>query len=380
MKYAGRARFASSLRSMPNQKQASAIAAAILLVSVSCGSAEKTKAPEAAVSGSAKPIGVPISLSSPLGLPVVPIPAANPPTAETVALGRKLFFETKLSADGTLSCASCHAPAAAFADPRRFSIGVGAKSGTRNAPPALNAAYHPLQFWDGRAATLEAQAAAPISNPIEMNLAHAECSTRIDSDAAYRTMFEKAFGPGPVNMDKITKAIASFERTLVSGNSPFDRYRFGGDKTTMTASAIRGLEIFNDKNRGNCAVCHTIEEKHALFTDGKFHNLGVGLDSKGELTDLGRYAETKVAADKGAFRTPTLRSIALTAPYMHDGSQRTLADVVDFYVGGGNSNPYRDKDIKELKLSGQERADLAAFMEALTGEMPPNSGPVAANR
>jgi cytochrome c peroxidase len=352
---------------------------AILLGVAACGSTEK-KAPETAAAAPAKPIGTPIEIPAPLGLPAVPIPAGNPPTAETVALGRKLFFENKLSADSSLSCASCHVPGAGFADPRRFSLGVTGKAGGRNAPPALNAAYHPTQFWDGRAATLEDQAAGPIANPIEMNHPHADCTTRIDSDPAYKAEFEKAFGPGPVNMGKITKAIASFERTLVSGNSPFDQYQFGGDKKAMSASAIRGLALFKDPKKGNCAVCHTIDEKSALFTDGKFHNLGVGLDPKGELTDLGRYNETKVEADKGAFRTPTLRSIAKTAPYMHDGSQRTLADVVDFYVGGGSSNPYRDKELKELQLTGQERQDLVAFMQALTGEMPPNSGPLALNK
>ena len=351
-----------------------------LLLTAACGSGEKKIAGTAAPSAPAKPMGVAIEIAPPLGLPPVPVPAGNPPTADTVALGRKLFYEMKLSVDGTVSCASCHDPKAGFADPRRFSVGVGGKTGGRNAPPALNAAYHPVQFWDGRAATLEDQAAGPIANPVEMNQPHADCSTKIDNDPAYRALFEKAFGPGPVNMDKITKAIASFERTLISGNSPFDKYQFGGDKKAMSAAAIRGLVIFKDPKRGNCAVCHTIDEKSALFADGKFHNLGVGLDNKGELTDLGRYNETKVEADKGAFRTPTLRSIAQTAPYMHDGSQRTLSDVVDFYVGGGSSNPYRDKEIKELKLSGQERADLTAFLEALTGEAPANSGPLAANQ
>ena len=350
-----------------------------LLLIASCGST-KPGTESDATAPPAKPIGAPIEIAAPLGLPAVPIPPGNPPTADTVELGRKLFFDPKLSVDGTISCASCHAPAAGFADPRRFSLGVGGKAGTRNAPPALNAVYNSLQFWDGRAATLEDQAAGPIANPVEMNMAHTECANRIDTDPAYRALFEKAFGPGPATMDKITKAIASFERTLVSGNSPFDKYQFGGDKTAMSPAAIRGLEIFKDPKRGNCVVCHTIGEKDALFTDGKFHNLGVGLDSKGELTDLGRYNETKVESDKGAFRTPTLRSIAKTAPYMHDGSQRTLSDVVDFYVGGGSSNPYRDKEIKELKLSGQERADLVAFLQALTGEPPPNSGPIALNR
>jgi cytochrome c peroxidase len=365
----------SSANSMPKQILAGMIPAILMFNACGSSTAEHTKAAPAA-----KPTGTPIEIKAPLGLPAVPIPADNPPTADTVALGRKLFYEPRLSVDGTVSCASCHDPRAGFADPRRFSLGVGGKSGARNAPPALNAVYNPVQFWDGRAATLEDQAAGPIANPVEMNHAHNDCSTLIDNDPVYKELFAKAFGTGQVTMDKITKAIASFERTLISGNSPFDRYQYGGDKKAMSPAAIRGLAIFQDAKRGNCAVCHTIDEKYALFTDGKFHNLGVGLDPRGELTDLGRYNETKVESDKGAFRTPTLRSIALTAPYMHDGSQRTLADVVDFYVGGGSSNPYRDKEIKELKLSGQERADLVAFLEALTGDTPPDSGPIALKR
>ena len=340
-----------------------------------CSTPEK---PHVAVTP-ARPVGAAIQIKAPLGLPPVPVPDSNPVTAETVDLGRRLFYETKLSADGTVSCASCHSPGAGFADPRRVSVGVGGKTGNRNAPPALNAAYHPVQFWDGRAATLEDQAAGPIANPVEMNLPHADCSTKIDQDPVYKALFEKAFGPGPVTMDKITKAIASFERTLISANSPFDRYQYGGDKKAMSASAIRGLALYKDPAKGNCVTCHTIGEKDALFTDGKFHNLGVGLDPQGELKDLGRYDQTRMEADKGAFRTPTLRNIAQTGPYMHDGSQRTLSEVVDFYVGGGSSNPHLDKDIKELKLSGQERADLVAFLEALTGEAPPNAGPIVAS-
>ena len=346
---------------------------AAMILTMLAGCAGEKQAP-------AKPVGAAILVKPQLGLPPVPVPASNPVTAETVELGRRLFHDAKLSGDNTVSCASCHVPKAGFADPRQFSVGMGGKTGNRNAPTALNAAYHPLQFWDGRAASLEEQAAGPIANPVEMNLQHEVCTGRIGSDPAYQPLFEKAFGPGPVTMDKITKAIASFERTLISGNSAFDRYEYGGDKRAMSAAAIRGLAIFKDAKRGNCAACHTIGEKDALFTDGKFHNLGVGLNSRGELTDLGRYEQTKVEADKGAFRTPTLRNIALTAPYMHDGSQKTLRDVVDFYVGGGSSNPHLDKDIKELKLSGAGRADLAAFLEALTGGMPADSGPVALNR
>lgn len=247
--------------------------------------------------------------------------------------------------------------------------------GTRSAPTVLNAAYYPLQFWDGRAKSLEDQAAGPIANPIEMNHPHDACTTKLNGDPEYAKLFEAAFGPGPVTMMKVQKAIASFERTLLSGNSAFDRYQYGGDKSALSAAAIRGLEIFKDPKRGNCAVCHTIEERGAFFSDGKFHNIGSGIDANGEFADLGRYDQTKTDTDKGAFKTPTLRNIAKTAPYMHDGSKKTLKDVVDFYVGGGTSNPYLDKEIKELKLSGEERADLVEFMESLTGEMPPNSGP-----
>jgi cytochrome c peroxidase len=178
-----------------------------------------------------------------------------------------------------------------------------------------------------------------------------------------------------VTIGKVKNALASFERTLISGDSPFDRYQYGGDKHALSPSAIRGLAIFQDKNKGNCAVCHTIGEKDALFTDGKFHNIGVSVDPAGELTDLGRYDVTKIDTDKGAFRTPTLRNIAKSAPYMHDGSLKTLKAVVDFYAGGGNSNPYLDREIKEIKLTGQERSDLVEFLESLTGEMPPDAGP-----
>jgi cytochrome c peroxidase len=324
---------------------------------------------------SEKPIGAVVKIEAPLGLPPVPLAQSNPATAETIALGRKLFYERKLSADASRSCSSCHDPLMGFSDGQKHSTGVGGKIGTRNAPTVMNAAYTPLQFWDGRAPSLEEQVDGPIANPIEMNQTVDVCVSKLEADASYRADFEKAYGPGPVTIGKVKRAIASFERTLISGNSAFDLYEFGGNKKALTPAAIRGLEIFRDKNKGNCVACHIIDEKYALFTDGKFHNIGVGVDGEGELTDLGRYNQTKIEADKGAFKTPSLRNVAETAPYMHDGSLKTLKDVVDFYAGGGNSNPYLDKDIKEIKLSGQERADLVAFLKALTGEMPPNSGP-----
>jgi cytochrome c peroxidase len=325
----------------------------------------------------ARPIGQPISIPAPLGLPPVPIPPDNPPTAETIALGRRLFYDVRLSGDDTLSCAGCHNPAIDFTDGKRFAQGVHGQQGTRNAPTILNAAYNPTQFWDGRAPTLEDQSGGPIANPIEMAQTHEACVVKLNRDAAYRRDFAAAFGPGPVTIRKAEMAVASFERTLISGNSAFDRYQFGGDRSAMSAAAIRGLAIFTGKQRGNCGACHIIEKDYALFTDGKFHNIGEGLNASGELTDLGRYMQTKSEADRGAFRTPTLRNIAKTGPYMHDGSKKTLKEVVDFYVGGGSSNPQLDKEIKELKLTGQEKADLVAFLEALTCEPPKNAGPPA---
>jgi cytochrome c peroxidase len=324
---------------------------------------------------SERPIGTPITIAVPLGLPGVPVPRDNPATAEAVALGRRLFYERKLSSDNSLSCASCHNPTLGFTDRQKHSTGFKGQLGKRNAPTVMNAAYLPFQFWDGRAGSLEDQAAGPIANPVEMNEKHDVCVSKLATDPTYKTEFRKVFGPGPVTLGKIEKAIASFERTLISGDSLFDRYQFGGDSTALSPAAIRGLAIFRDQARANCAACHTISDHFALFTDGKFHNIGVGVDDEGNLTDLGRYDETKAAADKGAFLTPTLRNVAVSAPYMHDGSLKTLRDVVDYYAGGGNSNPYLDKRIKPLHLSGKERDDLVQFLESLTGEMPNGAGP-----
>ena len=214
-----------------------------------------------------------------------------------------------------------------------------------------------------------------MANPLEMNQTHDVSVSKIQKDPVYQAEFAQAFGPGAITLTIIEKSLASFERTLLSGNSPFDQYEYGGNKQALTPAAIRGLAIFTDPKRGNCVVCHTIDAKYALFTDRKFHNTGAGVDGAGDFTDLGRFGETSKEADKGEFKTPTLRNVALTAPYMHDGSLKTLKDVVDFYAGGGNSNPYLDKEIKGLALSAQDRADLVAFLESLNGEMPGNAGP-----
>jgi cytochrome c peroxidase len=346
----------------------------LLAVTVGCGGDHQYGK---ATSASEKPIGAPIRIEVPLGLPPVPVPLENPQTAEAVALGRKLFYDKRLSRDNTLACASCHNPLLGFTDGKKHSTGVGGKTGTRNAATVINAAYFPSLFWDGRASSLEDQADKPIANPIEMGQGHDVWVSKLDADPAYKAAFRKAYGPGPATIGKVTKALASFERTVISGNSPFDRYEFAGDKKALSPAAIRGLAIFRDPKRGNCTACHTIGAKYALFSDGKFHNIGDGVNGEGELTDLGRYNETKLESDKGAFKTPTLRNVTETAPYMHDGSLKTLKSVVDFYAGGGNSNPYLDKEIKEIKLSGKERTDMVEFLKSLTGEMPPDVGPPA---
>ena len=321
------------------------------------------------------PVGPAIEIHAPLGLPAVPIPADNPPTVDTIALGRMLFYDKRLSRDDSIACASCHKPELDFSDHVPVALGVAGKIGVRNAPTIENAAYLPLQFWDGRASSLELQAAGPIANPIEMDQPHEVSVAKLGKVPEYKEMFRKAFGSSDVTLERVEKAIASFERTVLVGDSALDRYQYGGDKTALTAEQVRGLEVFKDPHRGNCAACHSIGPKLALFTDGQFHNTGEGVSEDGIITDVGRYHETKVESDTGAFMTPTLRNIANTAPYMHDGKLKTLQDVVDFYAGEGNSNPYLDHEMKSIALTGQDRRDLVEFMKSLSGSLPPNVGP-----
>jgi cytochrome c peroxidase len=331
----------------------------ILWLTLTAFSCTQQKQPEI----SAIPIGSIIKIASPTGLPEVNFPPENPTTAEAIALGRKLFYDPQLSSDNTVSCSSCHNPALYFSDGLPVAKGVNAQLATRNSPSILNANFNSLQFLDGRSATLELQAGEPIANPKEMNLPHEICVTKLNSIPSYQAEFKQVFGDEKISMQRIVNAIASFERTLLSGNSAFD-------KNTMNDSAKRGMSVFTNKDKGNCASCHVAP----LFTDGKFHNLGAGMDASGELKDLGRFNQTKNETDRGAFRTPSLRNIAKTAPYMHDGSLKSLKEVIDFYIGGGSSNPQLDKEIKPLILSAQEREDLLAFLESLTGEIPANVG------
>jgi cytochrome c peroxidase len=322
-----------------------------------------------------RPVGQTVTIAAPLGLPAVPIPAGNPPTAAAIALGKKLFCDRKLSVDGSVACSSCHEPAKYYSGDEPVSTGVGGMKGVRNAPTLLNAAYLPFQFWDGRAASLEQQVEGPIVNPVEMNQSLADTVRKLKEETAYGPMFREAFGSDEVSIGRVEKALASYERTLLSGNSAFDRYMYGGDKAALSPAQVRGLAVFLAPNRGNCAACHTVGAQSALFTDGKFHNTGEGVDSAGEVTDVGRYHQTQVTTDTGAFLTPTLRNAAKTAPYMHDGHLKTLKEVVDFYAGGGNSNPYLDKEMKSIHLSGQDRADLVDFLESLTGDLSNDVGP-----
>jgi cytochrome c peroxidase len=296
--------------------------------------------------GSAKPIGTPVEIKAPLGLPPVPFPPDNPPTAETIALGRRLYYDPALSVDNTVSCATCHGPEQGFADGKPVSNGVHNKTGTRNSPTVLNSAYFELQFWDGRAATLENQAEGPVQNPVEMAHSLKGVENKLNADPSYRDQFAVAFGSGPITYEMVERAIATFERTVVAGNSPFDRWKYGHDESAVSDSVKRGFVVFTAKNKANCAACHLVGKQNSLFTDNKFHNIGIGV--VGKINDDGRYSVTKNEADRGAFKTPSLRNIALTAPYMHDGSLKTLKDVIDYYIGGGNSNEHLDKNIRVL--------------------------------
>ncbi len=293
-------------------------------------------------------------------LPNVRVPAHNLQLSDKVELGKLLFFDPRLSKDNSVSCASCHVPAAGFADPRQFSVGVGGKQGGRNAPPAMNAAYNHVQFWDGRAGSLEEQALGPIQNPIEMAETLGGVVAKLNKIKAYQSRFRAVFG-GDITPEGIAKAIAAFERTLISTDSPFDR-SVAGEASALSESAQRGLEL--TKGKARCVLCHNGPN----FTDNKFHNIGV--PQTGPLKeDLGRYAVTKRETDRRAFKTPSLRSVALTAPYMHTGGFKTLEDVVEFYNGGGEAVTGKDAFMTALNLTDQEKKDLVEFMKSLTGAL-----------
>lgn len=292
-------------------------------------------------------------LDVPDGLKPPRIPRDNPLTQAKIDLGRQLYFDTRLSDDNSVSCASCHDPKKGWSNKDRFATGIRGQIGGRSAPTIINSAYSYFQFWDGRAIQLEGQALGPVENPIEMGMKLENLTERLSKVPGYRQQFQDIFG-SDVTTEGIAMAIASFERTVLSGDAPYDRFK-SGDETALSEAAQRGMKIFF--NQGKCSSCHSGPN----FSDGGFHNIGVGMDQ--EEPDLGRFVVTKLGGDRGSFKTPTLREIARTAPYMHDGSEATLHDVVAFYNKGGIPNPQLDEEIFPLKLSDQEIDDLVTFLK-----------------
>ncbi len=318
----------------------------------------------------------------------------NPLTRAKIELGRQLYFDTRLSADNTVSCASCHHPQEGFSRHTPFGVGIANQKGGRNSPISYNRILSDAQFWDGRAASLEAQAVGPIQNPIEMGNTHEDAVKTLKNIPGYKMQFEKIFPDTGVTIDNVGKAIASFERVLVTGPSQYDYNEAYGrfarleeedlkdlesddpeiyqeylslksivENNPMSESAQRGQELFFGKRVG-CSACHV----GANLADEQYHNLGIGMDAKEP--DLGRYVVTKEEKDKGAFKTPTIRNVALSAPYMHDGSLATLEEVVEHYNKGGTPNKWLSNKIPALKLTPQEKIDLVEFMRACTGEFP----------
>ncbi len=318
----------------------------------------------------------------------------NPLTRAKIELGRQLYFDTRLSADSTISCASCHHPQEGFGRHTVSGIGIGSQVGGRNSPVSYNRILSDKQFWDGRAASLEEQAVGPIANPIEMGNSHEGCVGCLNGIPGYVMQFKKIFPDRGLTIDTVGEAIASFERALVTGPTPYDyreslkrfdqleaedladlkeddpdtyaeylAMKQASAENPMSLSAIRGQELFFSKKVG-CSNCHV----GANLTDEQYHNLGVGMDK--DMPDLGRYEVTKVDKDRGAFKTPTIRNVALSAPYMHDGSQSTLEEVVEHYNKGGTPNKWLSDKIVKLDLKPQEKLDLVEFMRSVTGSFP----------
>lgn len=341
-----------------------------------------------------------LSPSLPLGLSVgekqLYIPEDNPMTRAKIELGRQLYFDRRLSINNTVSCADCHHPDDSYGRGTRFGVGINGQMGGRNSPVSFNRILSKAQFWDGRAGSLEEQAIGPIANPIEMGNTHQNAVKTLMAIEGYRLQFEEIFEEG-TTIQNVGKAIATFERTLVTLPSAYDLYEpvlslrkaFGEDlddlealkeddpvlfenytsklkqsqSNPMSESARRGREIFFT-TKGRCSACHV----GANLADEKYHNLGVGMEA--DEPDLGRFAVTKQQVDRGAFKTPTIRNVTLTGPYMHDGSMETLEEVVEWYAKGGFPNPTLSKDVKKLDLTVQDKNDLVAFMKACTSKLP----------
>src|SRR6266446_6569027 len=372
------------------------VAGTVMLI-LGCERSANRASPQLPLIPETDPLAQPKSLQQ-VGVPVAMtrgvIPADNPQTPEKISLGQKLFFDRRLSADATVSCSTCHDPALAFTDRKPTSVGIKGRVGQRNAPTILNALYNKTQFWDGRVNTLEEQAVLPIVNSIEMGHRNLDAAVaQIASVEEYQQAFRNVFGRPPNGPD-LLRAIASYERTQVSFDSPFDHF-IAGDEKAIDDSAKRGWELFN--TRGRCNKCHALtEDKRDVtnFTDNDFHNIGIGIirhnvvalarqaeqlinsgdaaaiDRAAIQTDmsaLGRFLITKRAPDIASFKTPDLRNVLVTGPYFHDGSQETLWDVMDHYnKGDGLQNPYLDEDIQPLALTEDDIDAVVAFLASLT--------------
>ena len=294
-----------------------------------------------------------LDLKVPAGLKPLKIPADNPLTEAKVELGKQLYFDPRLSGNNEVSCASCHDPKHGWADSKDRSVGVPGERLGRHSPTIINAGYQRFQFWDGRAGSLEEQALGPIQSPAEMNMNLDTLTEKLNAIPGYRNQFKQVFGT-EVTAENIGKAIASFERTVLSGNAAYDRYK-AGDEAALSEGALRGRKLFFGK--ANCSACHA----GSNFTDNGFHNIGVGIDLAEP--DVGRQSISKLSGDRGSFKTPTLRDIDRTAPYMHDGSMATLEDVIEHYSKGGIDNPQLDEEIFKLDLTDQEKKDLVLFLK-----------------
>lgn len=319
-------------------------------------------APAAEVQSTPAPQGTPFEVKVPLGLPPLPIPEDNPMTVEKIELGKMLYFDKRVSADGTVSCATCHDPKMAWAEHLPTSKGIHEQVGDRNAPTVINAAYATSQFWDGRAKTLEEQAVGPVANPIEMGHTLEGMVQTLDNIPQYQELFKKVFGTG-VTAENFAKAVAAFERTILSGNSPYDRYK-AGEQDALTEAQKRGLKVFEESG---CADCHA----PPLFSTYEFYCAGIGLDKEKPVE--GRKAVTGKDEDMGAFRVPSLREVANTAPYFHDGSVATLEEAVAIMAKGGLDHPQRSAEfdtVREAEITAEQQKDLVEFLKALSGEFP----------
>jgi cytochrome c peroxidase len=332
-----------------NKQVAKAIALAVLCASAGLVAARAQQAISPAAFRPELPLGLDLYM---------PVPEDNPLTPERVALGRKLFRDPILSRDRSLACTGCHVPEHAFTDGRSVSVGVFGRTGERNVPALLNRSWGRSFFWDGRTKTIEEQVVQPVVNPVELDLTLEEAVARLAADAQYAQEFAAAFGR-EVNAEDLARALAGYVRTILAGDAPIDRY-YAGHRDALSPAARRGLDLFRGK--ANCTACHL----GPTFTDEQFHNTGIAWRD-GSLRDLGRYLVTKNEFDRGAFKTPSLREVARTAPYMHDGSLATLEAVVDFYDRAGNRNPHIDPELRRLWLSEDEKKDLVEFLRSLSG-------------